>query len=67
MIKFNSFKTEKDFDRFIQTVYNVRDMNAKKFNDLRPKYGDKIIILSTCLQGNNTRRFLVLGKLITDN
>lgn len=67
LLKKNDFTKEATFNKFFKSVFKVRDLNARFNEEYRPSYGDKVIILSTCLQGNNSRRFLVMGKLLTDN
>ena len=39
-------------------------MSAHFNEDYAPEAGDRVIILSTCLIGNNTRRFLVMATLL---
>jgi len=67
IMKSNKFTNEKSFNKFFNSVFKVRDLNARFNEEYRPSYGDKVIILSTCLQGDNSRRFLVMGKLLTND
>jgi sortase B len=40
---------------------------ARTHEEFAPVYGDKVIVLSTCLIGNHYNRFVVMGKLIYDS
>jgi hypothetical protein len=37
-------------------------VDAKLVTDLKPYYGEKLLILSTCLWGDKDNRYLVLAK-----
>lgn len=47
---------------FFDRVFQVRSLVAQRDEDNYPKFGEKVIILSTCLEGDNTQRYLVMGK-----
>lgn len=53
------------FQAFIETVMDARELGAFFNEEYVPQdpETDKVLILSTCLTGNNTRRFLVLATL----
>ncbi len=57
------YQTEKKaaFDLFVDDVYSTRNLNTVLVDELRPEYGDQIVVLSTCLSGNNDYRYLVMG------
>lgn len=51
------------FDEFMGTL----DTRANFLNGVYPDFdSDKVICLSTCLQGNNRQRYLVLGRLVAE-
>lgn len=57
-----------DFDNpiqkaaFFDTVFSVRDLGANIIKkDYYPE-GGRVVILSTCLKGNNKNRYLVMGQ-----
>ncbi len=52
---------QKAFDRFIDDIYSARELSAVTLDDRRPEFGDQVIVLSTCLSGNNAYRYLVMG------
>ncbi|SCW59381.1 Sortase family protein [Ruminococcaceae bacterium YRB3002] len=64
LMYYNNFDSESGFNRFIKQVYNSRGSAVDLNNEARPVYGDKIIILSTCLRGDRTQRFLVIAKQV---
>lgn len=50
---------------FFDRVYMVRSISAQLDLDGYPEFGEKCLILSTCLAGNRQNRFLVIGKEIS--
>ncbi len=60
------FTDEDSFTGFFDGVFNVRSLSAQFREEYAPVYGDNVLILSTCLVGNNTNRFLVMGVLLSD-
>ena len=66
ILYYHDFSDDAVFEQFFAEILKTRDLSAR-FNDAyAPKAGDKVLILSTCFAGNNTRRFLVMGTLLTD-
>lgn len=57
------FTDRKTFSSFFRSILSIRSFNANVISEERPKYGDKVLILSTCLKGDSTRRYLVMAKL----
>ena len=57
------YQTEKQraFDLLIEDIYSSRQLNAVLLEDKKPQFGDQVIVLSTCLTGNNRYRYLVFG------
>lgn len=47
---------------FFDRVYQVRSLVAQFDKKSYPEFGEKVLILSTCLEGDNTQRYLVMGK-----
>lgn len=58
------FTDEDVFSTFFDTILATRNMSAQFNEEYVPAYGDNVLILSTCLIGNNTNRFLVMGTLL---
>lgn len=63
---YNDFSTEQGFTQFFEEVFAARDLRANLNAQAAPEVGDKVVILSTCLRGDNTHRYLVMGKLIEE-
>ena len=59
-----------DFDQieyreaFLDSLFDVRDMNSITMDDIEVTADDRILTLSTCNDGDNTRRFLVVAVLV---
>lgn len=52
---------EKAFNLFIDDVYSARQLSAVTLDERRPSFGDQVVVLSTCLSGDNSYRYLVMG------
>lgn len=59
----HDFTDEEEFDAFIDRIYAVDRWEANLDPDSRPEFGDKLLVLSTCLKSDHNMRFLVLGAL----
>ena len=57
------FTQEASFTAFFDAINDIRSLNAVFNEEYAPQYGDHVLILSTCLIGNNTQRFLVMATL----
>ena len=66
ILYYNDFTTETGYDQFFQLIYSTRDLHANLNRELIPSFGDRVVILSTCLNGDNSSRFLVMGVLTED-
>ncbi|MBQ8337829.1 MAG: class B sortase [Oscillospiraceae bacterium] len=60
---YNSFKEKETVDEFLDEVYNVRAFGANFASDIEVGSEDKLLILSTCLKGDISRRYLVIARL----
>ncbi len=58
---YHDFHDANQFDTFIEDIMTTRSLSANVNETWRPKADDHVLILSTCLAGNNTNRFLVLA------
>lgn len=52
------------FGEFLDSMYRIRAVGAVFDENEKATTEDKVLVLSTCLIGNNKRRYLVLGKRI---
>ena len=64
ILYYNDFTDDSVFSNFFEGVMNTRDLSAHFNEEYVPEVGDHVLILSTCLIGNNTNRFLVMGTLL---
>jgi len=62
ILYYNDFTNERAYNAFFDDVYAVRRLGMQLSADLRPAYGEKVIILSTGLMGDSSQRYLVMAK-----
>ncbi|MBP5774427.1 MAG: class B sortase [Clostridiales bacterium] len=65
ILHYNDFSKESVFDEFFAKAYKQTGTGVQLIGAEKPKPGDKILILSTCLVGDRTKRFLVIAKELT--
>ena len=61
----HDFEEEKDYNNFFDGVFNIRDLSARYDVENKPVFGDRVLILSTCISGTDMR-FLVMATLESD-
>jgi len=61
------FTKAKDFAAFFDSVFEMRSLDANVDTEAYPDYDDRILILSTCLWGDKSQRYLVISVLQTEN
>ncbi len=54
------------FNMFFKQVGKVREIGANFNRDAFPEWGDRVLILSVCLNEDSTRRYLVMAVLNED-
>ncbi len=59
---YNDFSSESGYNGFFDEVYSASGDGVNLVTDDKPKFGDKVLILSTCLRTDRTRRYLVIAK-----
>ncbi len=60
---YNSFKEKETVDEFLEEIYNVRAFGTNFADDIEVSSDDRLLILSTCLKGDISRRYLVVARL----
>ncbi len=60
------FTDDKVFTKYAEGIYQVRDMNAK-LRERELTVDDKLIVLATCVKGEANARYLVHGRLKTND
>lgn len=64
MYMYDSFREPEQLEEFLDAVYSVRAFGAKFDEESKANRDDKILVLSTCLNGDSSNRYLVLAKLV---
>lgn len=67
ILHYHDFDDEDVFEDFFDDIMDTHAMEARLHEEYAPEYGDKVIVLSTCLIGNNYNRFTVMAKLVYDS
>lgn len=62
-----NFQNSRMYRAFLDSVYSVRAVDANFSENTTVSEDDKLLILSTCLKGDSSRRYLVLAKLDNDH
>ena len=65
ILHYNDFSKKSVFDEFFAKAYKQTGTGVQLVGAEKPQYGDKVLILSTCLVGDRTKRFLVIAKELT--
>lgn len=66
ILYYNDFTQETVFTTFFQNTLETRSLYANVNETYAPKFGDRVVILSTCLNGATSQRYLVMGKLVEE-
>lgn len=66
VLYYNDFTQEQEFTRFFENVFQTRSLYANTNREYAPEFGDQVVILSTCLNGGTSQRYLVMGKLVEE-
>lgn len=63
MYKYKDFKDKSQIDKFLKEIYATKSLGTKIDRSVEVGEDDNILVLSTCLQGTNKQRYIVLAKL----
>ena len=66
ILYYHNFHTQEGFDRFIEKISTTRSLYANINEEFLPAFGDPLIVLSTCMVGNNQQRFLTVGVQVAE-
>ena len=55
------FTREYWFHNFFDSISDIRELGAQFDREITPEYDDRVIILSTCMNEDSTKRFLVMA------
>lgn len=62
-----NFAVPYDYSDFVEEVCRVRSFSAQIDPEAVPELGTQLVILSTCLEGNNQQRYLVIGRAVQED
>ena len=62
ILYYNSFDKEESYTSFIDQVFSSKGSAVDLVDSAKPQFGDRLLILSTCLRTDRTQRFLVIAK-----
>lgn len=62
ILYYNDFNAEGVFDAFFDDLFLTTGVDVKLIPEAKPSQGDHVIVLSSCLWGDRTRRYLVFAK-----
>lgn len=66
ILRYYDFTIPVVYEAFLDQACSARELSANVRQDAGAAPGDQLLILSTCLQGNNKRRYLVLARRMDD-
>lgn len=66
ILYYHDFDDQLSYRKFINTIYATTGIGTNLDEALKPQYGDRLLILSTCLWGDKDNRYLVLAKERTE-
>ena len=67
ILYYHDFSDPDVYESFFDDVFSTYSDAARFHEEYAPEYGDKVLMLATCLMGNHSRRFIVMGKLVYDS
>ena len=63
LLHYYPFEKSYVFNQFFDELYNYRTLSSIYLKEEKPVYGDKVLVLSTCMNKGENKRFLVFGVL----
>lgn len=67
LLYYYNFSNRLVFNSFFDDISSTRVLNATIDAESQPEFGEKVIVLSTCLLNDSTQRFLVLAVEETED
>ena len=62
ILYYHDFDDQLSYREFINSIYSTTGVGTTLVSELMPEYGDRLLILSTCLWGDRDTRYLILAK-----
>lgn len=67
ILKNNDMDNASEYYAFFNGILEKKSVKANFLDDCTLSFtSDRVIVLSTCLEGNNHQRYLVMGRLVAD-
>ena len=63
---YHDFTSERVYAKFFRDVFATNDTRANLDWSGTPSFGDRVVILATCQEGDETQRYLTMGVLVGD-
>lgn len=63
LLHYYPFEKSYVFNQFFDELYNYRTLSSFYSAEYKPYSGDKVVVLSTCMNTGDSKRFLVMGVL----
>lgn len=67
ILYYHDFADEETYNSFFNNIMSINNIEARFHEEYAPVYGDKVLMLSTCLIGDSYYRFIVMGTLVYDS
>ena len=64
ILYYNDFNTEDGYEAYFDDLFMRSGVEVHLIPEARPTYGDHVVVLSSCLWGDRTNRYLVFAKEI---
>ena len=64
LLYYNDFHTEEVYDAYFSELFTKTGLGVNLISEAKPTYGDRVLVLSSCLWGDRTKRYLVFAKEI---
>lgn len=64
ILYYNDFNAEGVFNAYFDEIFNQSGVDVQLIPDAKPSEGDQVLVLSSCLWGDRSRRYLVFAKRI---
>lgn len=64
ILYYNDFNAEGVFDEYFNALFRESGVDVQLIPEAKPEQGDHVIVLSSCLWGDRSKRFLVFAKQV---
>jgi len=62
ILYYNDFNNAEEYASFVDGIFSMTGLDVRLVEKAKPTYGDRILVLSSCLWGDRYKRFLVIAK-----